>query len=200
MRYFCTYFDTHYLSRGLALYRSLQRHCPAFQLWVLCMDTACHEILLKLGMPEVHLIPLEQFERGDSSLLEAKLNRTTLEYYFTCTPSLPLYILNQCPEADIITYLDADLFFFSDPAPVYAEMADASIAIIEHRFPPELQEYIKSGIYNVGWISFRRNAKAIECLRWWRERCIEWCYLGMEEKGCGDQKYLDDWQSRFKDV
>jgi len=91
MRYFCTYFDRNYLPRGLALYRSLQCHCPAFQLWVLCMDAACYETLSALALPDVHLIAREDFEAGDEGLLAAKQTRSLIEYYFTCTPSLPLW-------------------------------------------------------------------------------------------------------------
>lgn len=164
------------------------------------MDQACHDILSQLDLSDLHPIALEDFEQGDAELLSAKRNRTLIEYYFTCTPSLLLFILNNYPEVDIITYLDADLFFFADPTPIYDEIASHSIAIIEHRFPPHLRDRERYGIYNVGWLSFRRGEHAFACLRWWRERCIEWCYDRYEDGRFADQKYLDDWPERFRQV
>jgi len=199
-RYFCTYFDRNYLPRGLALYRSLQRHCPGFQLWVLCMDRVCYDALTVLGLPGLQAIALDDYEQGDKDLLQAKQNRTLIEYYFTCSPSLPLFILNHDPRVDLITYLDADLFFFADPTPIYEELAERSIGIIGHRFPTSLQNLERYGIYNVGWVSFRRDAHALACLHWWRERCLEWCYDRYEDGRFADQKYLDDWPSRFQRV
>ena len=145
-RYFCTYFDRNYLSRGLALYRSLQRYCPDFELWVLCMDRICFEALTTLALPGMHAIALHDFEKGDYDLLAAKENRTPIEYYFTCSPSLPLFILNNNPQVDLITYLDADLFFFAELKPIYEELADRSIGIIGHRFPPFLKDNEQFGI------------------------------------------------------
>lgn len=200
MYYFCTYFDQNYLPRGLALYRSLREHCSEFKLWVLCMDQTAYEILKKLNLPGMHPLSLKEFERSDELLLRAKQNRSRIEYYFTCTPSLPLYILNNCPEVDLITYLDADLFFFASPAPLFEELGDGSIAIIGHRFPPYLRDRERYGIYNVGWLSFRKDANALACLNWWRERCIEWCYDREEDGRFADQKYLDDWPDRFQNV
>jgi hypothetical protein len=197
---FCTYFDQYYLTRGLALYRSLREHCHEFRLWVLCMDGTTYHTLVELQLPGVHPIALEEFERDDESLQLAKTNRSRIEYYFTCTPSLPLYILNNQPEVDLITYLDADLFFFSSPAPLFEEMKEGSVAIIGHRFPPNLKGLERHGIYNVGWLSFRRDANGLACLHWWRDRCIEWCYDRLENGQFGDQKYLDDWPSRFQNV
>jgi hypothetical protein len=200
MYYFCTYFDEYYLVRGLALYHSLREHCPAFKLWVLCMDHATYQLLEKFGLPGLHPIALEEFERDDEPLQSAKHNRSRIEYYFTCTPSLPLYILNNWPEVDLITYLDADLFFFASPEPLFEELGTGSIAIIGHRFSPHLQYKEIYGIYNVGWLSFRQDENALSCLRWWREHCIEWCYDRVEDGRFADQKYLDDWPNRFQNV
>ena len=129
--HFCTYFDRNYLPRGLALYRSLARHCQRpFTLWVLCFDATTYRTLDRLCLPGVRLIALDQFEAGDSDLQRAKTERSLVEYYWTCTPSLPLYILRHYPEVELITYLDADLCFYADPMPIYAEMGDGSILIV----------------------------------------------------------------------
>ncbi len=200
MLYFCTYFDRTFLSRGLALYRSLRTHAPAFHLWVLCMDTDAHAALAELNLPGITPIALAEFEQGDDALLATKLQRSIVEYYFTCTPSLPLYVLRHFPEVDLITYVDADLYFFSDLTPVLIELNGHSIAIIEHRFPPGREHLLSTGIYNVGWLSFRRDEHGLACLSWWRERCIEWCYDRHEDGRYGDQRYLDDWPQRFAHV
>jgi hypothetical protein len=199
---FCTYFDRNYLTRGLVLYRSLAQYCQRpFTLWILCFDTATYQILNALNLPGVRLIALEQFEAGDSGLQAAKANRSQVEYFWTCTPSLPLYIFRNFPEVQLITYLDADLCFYADPQPIFAEMEDYSILIIDHRYPPEHAHLAEiSGIYNVGLLAFRRDKRGLECLHWWRERCLEWCFMRSEDGKFGDQKYLDDWLQRFGGV
>jgi hypothetical protein len=200
MRYFCTYFDCHYLARALVLYDSLKRNCAGFTLWMLCMDEESYATLAKLKLPEVRLLTLGELERDDPQLRQAKTNRSLLEYYFTCTPSLPLFILNHNPDVDLITYLDSDLFFFSDVEPVFDEIGNNSIAIIAHRFSETFRKWEWNGIYNVGWVTFRRDNNGLSCLQWWRDRCIEWCYDRIEDNRFADQKYLDDWPTRFRNV
>ena len=196
MHHFCTYFDRHYLPRALALYDSLTARCPDFHLWALCFDDESHRALA--GRPNVTPISLTEFE--DAELLQAKATRTLQEYYFTCTPSLPLYLFRTSPEIDRITYIDSDLFFFDDPQLVFDEIGDSSIAIIPHRFARQVRDKERSGKYNVGWLTFRRDENAMSCLSWWRERCLEWCYARHEDGKYADQKYLDDWPQRFDGV
>jgi len=201
MRHFCTYFDHRYLPQALALTESLRRHCPAFRLWALCLDDAAFDAVQALALTELSPIALGDFERGDAPLAAAKRNRSTVEYYFTCTPSLPLYVFRNDPAIDAVTYLDADLFFFSDPQPLFDEIAGSSVAIIPHRFPAaNAARFERYGIFNVGWLTFRRTAAGLACLEWWRERCLEWCFDREEPSRFADQKYLDDWPSRFEDV
>jgi len=164
------------------------------------MDNATHHILSEMQLSQVHLISLTDFERDDKLLQQAKSNRSLIEYYFTCTPSLPIYVLDHVPEVDVITYLDADLYFFSSIEPVYQELGDKSVLIVSHKFPPELKKREIYGIYNVGLLSFKRDTNGVTCLHWWRDRCLEWCYDRVEDDRFADQKYLDDWPERFSDV
>jgi hypothetical protein len=200
MKVFCTYFDHNYLPRGLALHGSLREHCPDFQLWVLCLTPECHEVLLRLALPEVRLITLDQLELFEPRLTEAKGNRTTIEYFFTCTPLLPLFVFRSEPVAASVTYVDGDMLVFHPLDEVWDEIADSSIAIVAHRFPPALQGLERWGIYNVGWLTFRRDPHSRTCLEWWRDRCLEWCHDRLEDGKFADQKYLDDWPERFSGV
>lgn len=196
---FCTYFDKNYLFKGLALYNSLINNCKEFRLWILCFDDTTYSIIGKMNLKNVNLISLSDFE--DPELLKAKPTRSKIEYCWTCTPSLPLYILRKNPELDTITYLDADLYFYSDPAILYEEFGNKSIFITEHFYTAKYRKYEEMyGKYNVQFLIFRNDNNALKCLEWWRERCNEWCYLKQEDGKLGDQKYLDDWPERFNGV
>lgn len=200
MYHFCTYFDRNYLLRGLALHRSLKRHAGEFRLHVLCLDDEACRTLLRLAIPEIDPIPLAALEAADPDLLAVKPARSMVEYYFTCTASFQRYLLTRYPKIDLLTYLDADLYFFDDPAPIFDELGDNSILIVGHRFPNHLRHLEIFGIYNVGLLIFRNDAAGRSCLDWWRRRCIEWCYDRLEDGKFGDQKYLDDWPERFDRV
>ncbi len=197
IRSFCTYFDHRYLSRGLAMFRSLKNHCPSARLWVLCLSTECHRALTVQALPDLIPVALEDFERGDDRLLEAKANRSAIEYYFTCTPSLPLYLFKQNPGLDTITYIDADLYFFGSPEPIFDEIGSSPIAITPHRFPQQHKWMEQNGVFNVGWLTFRRNGRGLSCLEWWRDRCLEWCRDYIDGDRFADQKYLDRFPKLF---
>jgi hypothetical protein len=201
MRHYCTYFDRHYLHRGLALYESLTQYDDHAVLWILCYDDDSYRTLQKLDLPRARLISLAEFERVNPELVAVKPTRHLREYYWTSTSSLPLYVFAQSPNIDLVAYIDSDLFFYSSPQPIFDELADRSIMLIEHRYSPE-REYQTaiSGQYNVGLMIFRRDANGLGSLRWWRERCLEWCYARAEDGKFGDQKYLDDWVTRFDGV
>lgn len=200
MRYFCTYFDRNYLSRGMALYRSLVRTSSSFRLWILCMDRECYEWLTRFQLPHVRLISIDELEAADPDLLATKETRSRIEYYFTCSPSLPLYLLKSNAGIDVITYVDADLYFFSDAEPIFTAFTGHSIGITGHRFSTPLLHLEEYGRYNVGWLMFRNNQEGLACLEWWRQRCLEWCYDRSESGRFADQKYLDEWPDRFPGV
>jgi len=202
MYYFCTYFDSNYFYRGLALYNSIANKLAEndFIMWVLCLDDLTYDTLNVLNLRGLKPIRLIDFEAGDDSLLRAKSNRTIIEYYWTITPSLLLYIFGMADDVDVLIYLDSDMFLFSSPDQIIKELGSKSILITPHDYSEEYQGVEAAGIYNVGLMGFKNNEDSIECLKWWRQRCIEWCYNRMEEGKIGDQGYLNDWPERFDNV
>lgn len=190
-RVYCTYFDHNYLSRGLALYHSLQRHAPGARLWVLCLSEPCYRTLAALNLPNLIARPLAEFEAKDPEVAATRSTRSTIEYYFTCSPAWMLFVLNNEPDAEWVTYLDGDLFFFGSPEPIYRELQGASVAIIPHRYPARIARLRKFGTYNVGWVGARNDPDGIAVIRWWREKCIEWCYDYVDGDRFADQGYLD---------
>ncbi|MBX5162254.1 MULTISPECIES: hypothetical protein [unclassified Rhizobium] len=189
--YFCTLFDSGYLIKGMAMMESLVQWCPDAHVFVLCMDQKAQEILIASNRSYITCIPLADLETPE--LLEAKKSRGVAEYCWTLSPCLPTFVLDHYPEINFITYLDSDLLFYSPIRPILEEIGDSSIAIIEHRFAPRLQDREVNGRFCVEWVSFRRDEEGMRCLARWREQCIEWCYYRLEDGKMGDQKYLDEW-------
>lgn len=196
---FCTLFDKNYLFKGLTLYNSLVKHCSDFKLWILCMDDTAYKTLKKMNLKKAELISLKEFE--DKKLLSIKNTRTPGEYCWTSTSSLPLYIFKKHPNLEMIAYLDSDQYFYSSLESIYKEFGNKSVMIIPHKLSPENKHLEKEGgKYNVGMLIFRNNKHGLDCLNWWREKCLDWCY-GYYDKGrYGDQMYLNDWPERFSGV
>lgn len=177
--------------------QSLAVHCHNAKVFVLCMDAQTEELLSQLNLPYVTCIRLSQIE--DEALLAAKASRGVAEYCWTLSPCVPWYVLQNNPDIEFITYLDADLLFYSDVEPLFDEIGQASVVIIEHRFSDRLKDREVNGRFCVEWVSFRRNTEGISCLSRWREQCIEWCYYRLEDGKMGDQKYLDEWPERYSE-
>ncbi len=196
---FCTLFDKNYLYRGLALYHSLLTHSPQSTLWVLCMDELSHTVLDRLHLERMHLVQFDVI--GDEGLDAVRTSRSPAELCWSSTASWLQFVQTQLPTGAVVAYVDADLFFCSTPEPIFAELGDQSILIHEHRFAPQYKSWeATSGTYNVGLVAFRNDPIGHECLAWWRTKCLDACALDPTNGYCGDQKYLDDWPTRFPGV
>lgn len=198
----CTYFDSKYLTRGLALYQSIAaRATRPFILYVLCFDDASLEALQTLALPDLIPISSAQFEEGDEGLAAARRNRTRVEYYWTCTASLLAYVGRSYREGTVVTYLDADMLFYACPSIAVDQIEDHAVLVVEHRFGPHLAATVRTaGRYNVGLVAYRTGGQGSACIEDWRKRCNEWCYARFEDGKYADQKYLDAWPDRFENV
>ncbi len=185
----------------MALIESLQKHeNNDYEFFVICVDEYTRLLLNRLNYRNVRIIPLHDVERGNPPLNQAKRNRNLVEYYWSLKAALALYIIERHPRIDFLTYFDADLFFYSKPQPIFEEMADHSVLIHGHRFAPEQEALEKYGRYNAGFFSVRNDTHGLAALKWWRDRCLQWCYARLEDGKYGDQLYLDSFPKKLKGV
>lgn len=196
---FATLFYSNYAAKGIALYRSLERTCPDFHMYIVAMDDACVRILQDLSMPHATIIPLRDVETFYKPLLQIKETRSTGEYCWTCKGPILLYC-NHTFHIDDCSYLDSDLYFFSDPTPLYEECPEADVMLMDHRYT-NLYNYAETnGKYCAGFIYFRYTTNGLKILNAWTEQCVEWCYGRQEPGRFGDQKYLDEFHNKYSNV
>ncbi|WP_246834257.1 hypothetical protein [Leptospira bourretii] len=197
INYYCTLFDSNYLLRGVTMLQSLAEKDPSAKVFVFPFDNECYESLQKLSLSFVQLISLKEFESPD--LLRVKEERSKGEYCWTCTPWIIRFCLDRF-QLDHCTYVDADLFFFSNPQVLLDEAENSSVLITEHRYSPAYDQSATAGIYCVQFVFFRSDVDGLKVLHWWADRCLEWCYSRIEDGKFGDQKYLDHWTTEFNRV
>jgi hypothetical protein len=179
------------------MYQSLKEHLDDFCLYVFPFDDECLKILKELNLPNIVVVSLQEFE--DEELLKIKNTRSPMEYCWTCSSNSTWYTLKKY-NLESITYIDADLYFYSSPEPIFNELGNDSILITEHRFSRDKDKAALAGKYCVQFMTFKNNPDGWRALDWWRTACLNWCYAKYEDNKFGDQKYLDDWMTRFSGV
>lgn len=195
---YCTYFDKNYLSRGLALYNSLLRtHKTKFHLYIVAFDKFTYNFLKKKNFKFITCVYFKNFENRE--LKKVKKDRTLVEYLWTCTPSIILFFIQKY-KLSSCTYLDADIYFFSNPKIIYKNQSDYSVFITSHNYHPQYDQTKTSGKYCVQYLTFKNNKAGLKVLNWWSKQCIKWCYNRVEDNKFGDQKYLDIWPKQFLGV
>lgn len=196
MNYFSTFFDKNYLARGLTLIESIKKNADDFEIYVLCLDDVVYDFFEtnKEQYYFVTTVLLSEIEKDDAELFQCKNNRTPIEYYFTLSPCLPLYILKKFNLPHICS-LDADIKFYSSPEKIFEYLDEYSIIITPHKFAEENIRCIKYGVFNVSFQIFKNDVTGLSCLNLWRKQCIEWCKdeLEIENSRYADQLYLNNW-------
>lgn len=157
------------------------------------------QIAKNLKPKNIIFISINDLEKGLPILTEKKKSRSKIEYYFTCTPVLIEHILKKynCP---YVEYIDADMFFFFNSNRIFHKVKKRSVAITAHRFLKTKNIHEKYGKYNVGWLYFRNNKNGRRCLRWWKEKCLQWCFDRFENNKYADQKYLESFPKICNDI
>lgn len=197
MTNYCTFFDQGYLSQGLALWYSIRRHHPDSALWVLAMDAETASLLRRLSDGGLHIVDLDYLLLADRQLAAVRDERSRAEFAFTVKSCFCRYLLREYASIETLIYLDADLYLFGRPELGGHHFGEHSLLLVPHRYPLWQDDSNRYGRFNAGVIGFRNNEIAHGCLNAWRAQCIESCGVDGDGRRYGDQKYLDEWPSRY---
>ncbi|WML39503.1 putative nucleotide-diphospho-sugar transferase [Neobacillus sp. OS1-2] len=194
---FATIISKEYLLKGLALYQSLTQHADAFHLWICSMDNESYNTLVNLGLEHATILPVEAV--GDNVISSINHDRSLKESCWSMKAPFIHHVLEQYKEIDHLVYCDADMYFFSNPKPIFDEWAKYSIFLSTQRSTKPVEKI--HGIYQAGLIGFKQEKNSLKILNWWREKCLEWCYDSPhDEERWGDQKYLNRIPNLFSNI
>ncbi len=98
-----------------------------------------------------------------------------------------------------VCYLDPDTYLFSDFSYIYKELETFLVVTTPHITIPDYpytgdtpdRGFLFNGISNFGFVGFKKSAKTINLLRWWKDRLVKLCFGEMLWAVCTDQKWSD---------
>lgn len=196
---YCTILSKYRVYQGIVLYRSLLFNTERSKLYILCVDGESFDICSKMNLDDAILIRV--MDLRNEQLVSIKSMRDLNEYCWTLKPYLIEYVLNQPKSGICVTYVDADICFFNDPSIIYKKNKEFDVMLSEHDYSDAYKGVeALCGKYNSGFIVFRNTKNAVKILKWWQERCMEWCHDTLDGGRFGDQKYLDSIPGIFKNV
>lgn len=196
--FFCTLFNEKYLDKGIALFKSLEKNAPGFHLYALSMDDITYDVLSDIKSSNLTPVKLSDFE--NEALLSVKPSRKLGEYFWTCSSWLISYVLDTY-KPEYCTYVDADLFIFSNPEVIIEEMKrrGASVQIVSHRFMDLIDEHATQAVgkFCVEFNTFKNDENGRALLNIWKKQVLDNCTVDHEKGFYGDQKYLNNWLEEY---
>jgi hypothetical protein len=199
---YVTYFDSKYVVRGLTMIESVNAYKELRKVkWVvLALDEESYQSASEFLTAEDDLIRIEQFD--DSELLTLRESRPYREFCWTIAACLINYAIKSTGFGGIVTYVDSDCYFFSNPFNFLEnELKSHDIVIHPHDFSINREAQEKAfGKFNVGVIAGVVSKDYRECVSEWRDQVILKCEINEVAGIFGDQKYLDDWPVKFDSV
>jgi glycosyltransferase involved in cell wall biosynthesis len=101
-----------------------------------------------------------------------------------------------------VVYMDPDTRIYDQLDDVLSTLDGGATAVLtphalspnENRQPPNDFTFLRSGIYNLGFLALRKTAKVRELVEWWERRLVSYCVSNRLGDGLFvDQKWVDLW-------
>ncbi len=180
-----------YFAQARLLQKSFNAHHPGADFYVVLVDR--RDEVFAARFPEVRITWVEDIGLPDFPAHALRFDVIELS---TNVKAHCLALLLDHYETAM--YIDPDMYVFDALAPVYDALADRTIVVTPASMTPILDghgpddiEFLRVGVFNLGFIAVARCEEALRFLRWWSDRCLR---AGFHETQSGvfvDQKWVN---------
>lgn len=184
-----------YMHQAITLRESLLKNNPDYNFIIGLVDKITDKVDRKL------IASFNVIEVGDvlsaPMLLDMNKRYNIIELNTAVKPFYFEYLFNHY-NAEYVTYFDPDIMVFNRLSTIEKIFDEGNNLIVTpHSVSPKEHgpltdiAFIKSGIFNLGFVSMRNTETCINLLKWWQRRLFESCYLNTAVGLCVDQLWMN---------
>ncbi|KQS31311.1 glycosyltransferase [Dyadobacter sp. Leaf189] len=142
-------------------------------------------------MIEIDKIEIRDFQEMADRYNITELNTAVKPFYFT-------YFFKHYPEAKNVIYFDPDIIVFQPLTELLNSLQKSDAVLtphlnspIEDRLTPNELHHLNTGIYNLGFVAFRRSEINSEFIKWWEEKLRYECLIDLCNGLFVDQNWMN---------
>ncbi|GAB2773507.1 hypothetical protein GCM10027275_15610 [Rhabdobacter roseus] len=140
---------------------------------------------------EVHTIGIDGFDDMCERYNITELNTAVKPFYFT-------YFFQRFAEATNVIYFDPDIIVYQPLGGLLRSLGTSEAVLTPHincpvndRKTPNELHHLNTGVYNLGFVAFRRSTQTLAYIRWWEEKLRYECLIALCEGLFVDQNWMN---------
>ncbi|MDP2338719.1 MAG: hypothetical protein Q8N05_20170, partial [Bacteroidota bacterium] len=171
---------------------SVNNHCPGVK-FIICLVDNIRDISISSGFEFIMAADL-----GLPFLNEMCSKYSPLELNSALKPYFGNYIFEKQKDVENLIFLDSDILLFDDLHPVYESLKSDSIILTPHSLSTvasgtdfDDRIFLRSGIYNAGFIALKRDSYSLAFLNWWMTKLRNECFFNSKRGMFAEQLWLN---------
>lgn len=173
---------------------SFIKYNPGYQVFIGLVDKINNRFDKHFFAPHT-LVEIEDMQVP--ALPQMSSQYTILELSCAMKPFMAQYLLQQY-RPDILIYTDTDICYYHSMRSLEQALEEKDILVTPHfitpldneKFPDE-KEFLRSGLYNAGFLAMKNSQATTDFLQWWSSRLESLCYLNLSQGLGADQNWLN---------